>query len=123
MMLMMVAALGVALSGQSPDAPKQPTPAQFADARRVLEDRLFDYPAARFRTVRANDFMICGEVNAKNRLGAFTGWKRFGVSFNEGVSTLYSDGGGAADDIMLDALCSEPERLGPADYSERLTHR
>lgn len=54
----------------------------------MVDDRLVDYPSARFRDVYAvwrsvrgeePEFSICGQVEAKNRLGGYTGWQHFVV--------------------------------------------
>lgn len=54
-------------------------------AHASFEDALFDAPAARFRNERvvsgdkSGSVVLCGEVNAKNRVGAYVGWQRFVV--------------------------------------------
>lgn len=51
-----------------------------ARARRALEAELFDPFSARFRNVRAGrNGAICGQYNAKNRLGAYVGFRDFVV--------------------------------------------
>lgn len=46
-----------------------------------LEERLIDGDSAKYRAVVTNDLTgwVCGEVNSKNRLGAYAGWSRFSV--------------------------------------------
>ncbi|MGJ8588807.1 MAG: hypothetical protein ACSHXW_11685 [Yoonia sp.] len=46
-----------------------------------LESRLFDAESAQYRNVEISELTgwICGEVNSKNRLGAYAGWKKFMV--------------------------------------------
>nr|WP_314136946.1 hypothetical protein [uncultured Brevundimonas sp.] len=73
-MVLVVMAAMAALQGSRPGPV---TAAQITDARRALDARLFDYPSARFRDVRGTGFALCGFVNAKNRYGAYSGWKRF----------------------------------------------
>ena len=60
-----------------------------ARARDVLSDHLYDAESARFRGLAAIDSyekdgkserIICGQVNAKNRLGAYIGFRNFIVS-------------------------------------------
>lgn len=50
-------------------------------AREVLSDTLFDAESAKLRALRTTtargEDLICGEVNAKNRMGAFGGFHRF----------------------------------------------
>lgn len=48
-----------------------------AQARNVLEPVLLDASSARLRNVKVDGDLICGEVNAKNRLGAYVGFRRF----------------------------------------------
>ncbi|WP_329914539.1 hypothetical protein [Stenotrophomonas sp. SMYL86] len=60
---------------------------QFRSAARAsFDDVLSDAESARFRKERIvwsstekNQLALCGEVNAKNLLGAYVGWKRFVV--------------------------------------------
>ncbi len=60
---------------------------QFRSAARAsFDDVLSDAESARFRKERIvwsntekNRLALCGEVNAKNLLGAYVGWKRFVV--------------------------------------------
>lgn len=56
-------------------------------AREVLSDALFDADSAKLRYLRTaaarGENLICGEVNAKNRMGAFGGFHRFIVSPKE----------------------------------------
>lgn len=49
-----------------------------------LDDQLYDYPSARFRDLRVarrdhgpdgHGYYFCGEVNARNLEGAYTGWR------------------------------------------------
>jgi hypothetical protein len=54
-------------------------------AREVLSDRLMDAESARLRGVTAKDVtregkrirILCGQVNAKNQMGAYTGFRNF----------------------------------------------
>lgn len=56
-----------------------------AQAREVLSDRLMDAESARFREVVSRDVtregqkarILCGQVNAKNQLGAYVGFRNF----------------------------------------------
>ncbi|MBX9614904.1 MAG: hypothetical protein K2X25_04875 [Caulobacteraceae bacterium] len=44
-----------------------------------MDTVLFDYPSARFQNVRitSGGNVVCGQVNSKNRLGAYVGWRSF----------------------------------------------
>ena len=75
------------------------------EARKALDNKLADYPATRFRDVRATihdpnpaiaamhlqfapgadpnaplEVVFCGELNAKNAMGAYVGWQLFAVT-------------------------------------------
>jgi hypothetical protein len=52
------------------------------EARQGLADTLFDAASARFSDLRVvpapkNEEVLCGRVNAKNKIGAYIGFKRF----------------------------------------------
>ncbi|MNR97638.1 hypothetical protein D3C72_288230 [compost metagenome] len=115
--LIFAALAAASLQGGSTLGP--PTDAQFVAARRALNERLLDYPSARFRDVRGNSAAICGFFNAKNRMGAYSGWSRFAF-VNLSEPRLYVDGEGS-DHILLDGLCGEDglQQTG-RDYSGRL---
>lgn len=117
MILAAVAALVAQGSGPGPVTPKV-----LADAREAFNESLLDYPSARFRDARGNAFVLCGFVNAKNRMGAYTGWERFAwVAGSDDPRMLIDDSEGRHD-ILLDAFCGEDGlRMKGTDYSERLT--
>ncbi|WP_100259298.1 hypothetical protein [Qipengyuania seohaensis] len=85
------------------------------EARKALDDQLTDYPSARFRGVRARIvpsvyssdegqsdkvpwthrggpiLVLCGQINAKNRMGGYTGWSDFAFRPSQvDVVTLYN---------------------------------
>lgn len=94
------------------------------DARRALDETLLDFPSARFRDVRGNGFVLCGFVNAKNRMGAYSGWSRFAWLAGSQSPRLLMDGPEGANDVLLDGLCGQDgKRQTGADYSDRLTRR
>ncbi|WEK56488.1 MAG: hypothetical protein P0Y52_07935 [Candidatus Brevundimonas phytovorans] len=119
--------IATALAGLQAEPPARPplgppTNALFSGARSALDARLFDFPSARFRDVRGDANVLCGFVNAKNRLGAYTGWKRFAyVAFGDDPSIYFDEPDGSGD-IMLDAACGDDglRRTGP-DYSARIS--
>lgn len=117
MLLFTVAAVAALLQAQ---APGPVTDAIVRDAKAALDSRLLDYPSARFRDVRGNALLICGFVNAKNRMGAYTGWDRFAyVDLGEEPYLLVDDAD-QTDDLMLDALCgNDGRRLAGPDLSNR----
>lgn len=106
--------LAAALATQ---ALKPPSEAQFQAARAALNEQLLDYPSARFRDVRGSESMICGYVNSKNRLGAYTGWSRFAAYAGGSLYISDQDGGDA---IMVE-VCDMVEFSPDPDLSDRLT--
>lgn len=49
------------------------------EAKKVIESGLYDPDSAQFRNMGIGEHFVCGEVNAKNRFGAFVGFKAFAV--------------------------------------------
>lgn len=49
------------------------------DHIKAVRDRLFDPASAEFRNVRTGSRIDvwCGEVNSKNRMGGYVGWRAF----------------------------------------------
>lgn len=117
MMLILLAALAVFQADEPRRVFGPPTDRTFTTARDALDGVLIDYPSARFREVTANEIKVCGRVNAKNRMGAYSGWQDFVVSL-AGEPTAF-----VGDEIMMDALCNERNRPRSHDYSDRLAAR
>jgi hypothetical protein len=53
------------------------------NGRKAVLARLTDPESAQFRQMRAGDDMMCGEVNARNRLGGYGGFEPFVVSYGD----------------------------------------
>lgn len=58
------------------------TPAEHKAAEAYISGQMFDPDAAKFRNVRSiskygSINAVCGEVNGKNRLGAYVGFRTF----------------------------------------------
>lgn len=51
-------------------------------AQRAVAERLFDPSAVQFREVHRGRDAVCGEVNGKNRFGAYVGYRRFIATVN-----------------------------------------
>jgi hypothetical protein len=68
-------------------------------ARQAVQARLKDPESAQFRNLRETSTgNVCGEVNARNEMGGYTGFKQF----------IVSDSGGAiieGGDISVSSLC------------------
>ena len=88
-------ALSIPLGAIAAEATTTPlTDAQIEIVRSALEERLLDAQSARFRNVVFGDSLrsgpvdgmktLCGKVNAKNRMGAYTGYVTFFGSWIEG---------------------------------------
>lgn len=108
---MMIALFALALLAPSAQADA----AALAKVRRALDDQLFDYPSARFREVYftptpSGDVLVCGEVNAKNRMGAFIGWK--GFYWLGGSVTLADDDPTSVASVTYPIFCSAERRQG-----------
>lgn len=95
-----------------------PTPEQFTRLREAFEEKLLDFPSARFRAVRADSGRVCGQVNAKNSFGAFTGWKPFGSIDSPSGTILVID-----DAYLLEPICTPALMATPRDYAPRLQSR
>lgn len=55
-----------------------PTAQEQASIKNAFEDVLLDAASARFRWPKlASEASYCGWVNAKNAVGAFTGWQQY----------------------------------------------
>jgi len=48
-----------------------------AKAKALVSAQLIDPDSAKFRNVREHGAIVCGEVNGKNRMGAYVGFKPF----------------------------------------------
>lgn len=49
------------------------------DWQTAIEHKLIDPTSAQYRNVNKRDDIVCGEVNAKNRMGGYAGFVRFFV--------------------------------------------
>lgn len=117
---MLILAAVAALTVQAPEAP--PSRAQFTSLRAALDANLLDYPTTRFREVTAKRGVVCGKMNARNRMGAYTGWTDFGALYVEDETSLYI---ADPDDppLLLEMLCDGGRRPTSRDYSAEVTHR
>ena len=64
------------------------------NGREALLTRLKDPESARFRNVKptADGLYLCGEVNSKNSMGGYTGFKKFYVLWQLGVVNIQGEG-------------------------------
>lgn len=61
-------------------------------AKEALKERLIDPFSVQFRGAYNTSGRVYGEYNAKNRMGAYTGWTRFSVSLDGCRATHIDDG-------------------------------
>lgn len=96
-------------------APKQFTPAQKTQIVAQIKDQLLDGDSAKWRwpAIMADDATYCGFFNAKNRMGGYTGFKPFMISYTIGkdgkaivhLSYLSTDDPMAMPSFMAASLC------------------
>lgn len=127
--------LALAVAGVADAAPHAAsTPADdptVSLARKALDDYLRDYPSARFRNVlrivatNPDGASFCGEVNATNRSGGYTGWRSFAVRVSPVAPSTSS--AVVADDpdntLAVVRLCNLANATDARDYSDVLTAR
>jgi hypothetical protein len=92
-LLVVVAAGGYLIFG--PSALERRGDRQIELAKKAVAAELLDGESARFRNVRLeppfNGMAVCGEVNGKNRYGAYVGFNRFIVIGREPTSARIFD--------------------------------
>ncbi len=85
--------------------------------RQVIERvkaRLTDPDSAQFRNVheieRKGGWIVCGEVNSKNRLGGYVGFKKFSATEVEGDLMIADPdtAEGLAATFLIEGLCKFP---------------
>lgn len=64
------------------------TPAEVLAAQEAVKLKLKDPASAQFRNVKSKGYSVCGEVNAKNGFGGYTGYTRFTYLPSRGDATL-----------------------------------
>lgn len=80
----------LAAAGSPDDAPlRDATPKEIEAVRSAMERDLLDAESARFNSVKVKGNYLCGLVNAKNRMGAYAGYKPFtGMVFKDETGKL-----------------------------------
>lgn len=87
--LLVVVGLGYVFYVESFGAPEF---VRVSRAKDAVAAQLFDGGSAQFRNVHAvNIISICGEVNAKNRFGAYVGFTKFNVMGNDSNPIISMD--------------------------------
>lgn len=92
-----VFAVGVIYAGSSDWREKR-------DAMAAVESYMVDPDSAKFRNVTKDGIEVCGEVNAKNRMGGYTGYTHFRAIRieNEWAVTVDSDNSEIAGKLCSD---------------------
>ena len=97
--------------------------AKINDAKEIAAHNLNDPSSAQFREVKAaGEHCVTGEINAKNRVGAYTGFREFIVDMRKREVAIVADppiGDARTNDVIADTRvaifaqdCGLPE--GPA---------
>lgn len=82
----------------------------------AVKVRLHDPDSARFKfgqpfSKQAGETVVCGEVNAKNRLGGYTGFTRFAVRIQDGKVQAFLDGENSMDTPFINIFCDLFQKL------------
>ena len=75
-------------------------------AKRAVTEQLIDPTSAQFRNVHSLGESVCGEVNGKNKMGAYVGFRRFVVStstYDAQIDSEFDD----ADLMSARDLCTQ----------------
>lgn len=87
-------------------------------AKNIAAQLLIDPSSALFRAVRTGDGAVCGEINGKNRMGAYVGFTRFYVSTGNWGAFLEPDAGDGAESLTGDTFASLWTSSCESDESE-----
>lgn len=88
-------------------------PAGEYSLKKILTDKFKDPTSAKFRDVQiykqmpTEMYVLCGEVNAKNGFGAYTGFKPF-VSISAGQAIVYSSSNSYEENASIGTICNLP---------------
>lgn len=89
-------------------------------SKRAVAKMLIDPGSAQFQNVSARDGYVCGEINGKNRMGAFVGFKRFVVKLS-GEDALIDPEFDYADLLGADESCRSLSQNSYASLSTSLS--
>ncbi|QNK00726.1 hypothetical protein [Dyella telluris] len=111
-LLAMLAGIGVAMSVSNASNPVDGVAnvRTYSKAQAAVKDRLNDPDSAKFRGLRINDYhgkrFVCGEVNARNRMGGLTGFTRFYLPIDDIIPfPTFNEGGDSASFLDLMRTC------------------
>ena len=97
-----------------------------SEAQRVVRAALSDPGSAQFRNVRQMpNGAVCGQVNAKNRMGGFVGFSPFAVDRSLNVMHIHSSRNHANDDhndieFNVRAVCERQPQESLRDIRQRI---
>lgn len=112
--LLSVAALASALQAaplkqNSAKAAKKQEDTRITDAKERVRQTLSDPDSANFREIFLTEAgTVCGELNAKNKMGGYAGFRRFIVA---GDKIRTEDVPGTVFDYRWLELCEEPAKI------------
>lgn len=89
------------------------------EAEIIAAKDLIDPSSAQFRDLEVNNDTVCGEINAKNRMGAYVGFKRFFARI-ESKYAMIDPQFDLGDKLSADDLCSSM-RNNPYGYSSSIS--
>ena len=100
---------GGAVMAQSAPPVRDATTTEIEAIRAGMESRLLDAQSARFANVKIKAEHMCGMVNAKNRMGAYVGYKPFsGMIFRDTTGKLLAAPMGPSEHEEVDrAMCEK----------------
>jgi hypothetical protein len=81
---------------------------KFAErGRAAIRNLLLDPASAQFRTLHSGPNLVCGKVNAKNRMGGYVGFRDFGYLREGSEIHTYLEGGteGRPDSVRAALAC------------------
>lgn len=98
-----------------------------AAVRKILDEKLLDYPSSRFRSVYLDNIpgkrLLCGEINTKNRLGGYVGWSHFKVYVDKD-EWAELEGSLVIENTSIPVGCTHvPSADASADYTSAITYQ
>ena len=86
-----------------------PKPDTLREMKAAVAAKMIDPGSATFRELgeKAPDFMYCGEVNAKNRMGGYVGYQKFFA-----YKGTAGDWVAVLDPRIIEGMCKELKRAG-----------
>lgn len=94
-----------------------------AQVQEEVASELFDPSAAQFRDVIVTDGAVCGQVNGKNRLGGYVGFKPFfGLAAGEKTAGhIYDPADRMSEAVYGDLYRAHCDELGrPRSFEDRI---